>query len=442
MSLSSLRTRLLGLLLLAIVGAAGVQAAIVYRQARAEADGMFDYHMEQMAQALRAGVPLPGLPMQGGEPPPPEAFDFFVQVWTHDGLRVFQSGTDANLPQRAVLGFSNIDIEGRPFRVYSMNSRTQIIQVAQDMRPRQDMARSIAWRTVLPIVWIAPLLMLVAWAVVSISLAPVARVRGQVAARGADELAEVGEEGLPDEIRPLVQELNLLFGRVRQAFDAQKHFVAEAAHELRSPLAALRLQAQGLQRARDDATRALAVERLLAGIDRATRLVEQLLALAQQQSHRLEEAPARPVPLAAVAAQVVADAAPLAASRRVDLGLCKSEPEQVMAHAEPLRILLANLVDNALKYTPEGGTVDVAWRREGAQVVLVVEDSGPGISESDRDRVLDRFYRVPGTAATGSGLGLAIANAIAQLHGSALELDRSPRLGGLRIGLRLPVALA
>jgi two-component system OmpR family sensor kinase len=442
LSLGSLRTRLLGLLLLAIVGAAGVQAAIVYRQARVEADGMFDYHMEQMAQALRAGVPLPGLPMQGGEQGPPESFDFFVQVWTHDGLRVFQSGSNASLPQRAVLGFSNLDIDGRPYRVYSMNSRTQVIQVAQDMRPRQDMARSIAWRTVLPIVWIAPLLMLVAWGVVSVSLAPVARVRRQVAERSADELAEVGEQDLPDEIRPLVHELNLLLGRVRQAFDAQKHFVAEAAHELRSPLAALRLQVQGLQRAHDEKTRELAVARLLSGIDRATRLVEQLLLLARQQAQGVEARAPQAVPLAHLAAQAVGDAAPLAASRRIDLGLGAADATPVRGDAEALRILLANLVDNAVKYTPEGGTVDVTLRREGTDMALWVEDSGPGIAEADRVRVLDRFYRVPGNATSGSGLGLSIASTIAHLHGCKLLLDRSPRLGGLRIGLRLPVAPA
>jgi two-component system OmpR family sensor kinase len=434
----SLRARLIGLLLLAIVLAAGLQASVVYRQARAEADAIFDYHMEQMAQALRAGVAVPGLSLGGDEPLPQEAFDFFVQVWTHDGLRVFQSGTSADLPQRAVLGFSNIEVDGKPYRVYSMQSRSQVIQVAQDMRPRQTMARALAWRTVLPIAWMAPLLMLVAWAVVSASLAPVARVRRQVAAREADELAEVGEEGLPDEIRPLVHELNLLFGRVRQAFDAQKHFVAEAAHELRSPLAALRLQVQGLQRAPDDATRQLATERLLAGIDRATRLVEQLLMLARQQAQPSSGEPAQPVSLAALAAQVVADAAPSAVSKRIDLGLGDADMGQVKGHAEPLRILLTNLVDNALKYTPAGGTVDVTVRRERGQLLLAVEDSGPGIAEADRARVLDRFYRVPGLQATGSGLGLAIASAIAQLHGATLELDRSPRLGGLRIALRLP----
>ena len=435
----SLRARLIGLLLLAIVFAAGLQATVVYRQARAEADGIFDYHMEQMAQALRAGVLPPGLPSAPGEPPalPAEAFDFFVQVWTPDGIRVFQSGTRAALPHQAILGFSNIEIEGTPYRVYSMQSRSQVVQVAQDLRPRQAMARALAWRTVLPIAWMAPLLMLVAWGVVSASLAPVARVRRQVAEREADELAEVNEEGLPDEIRPLVHELNLLFGRVRQAFDAQKNFVAEAAHELRSPLAALRLQVQGLQRAPDDAVRQLAAQRLLAGIDRATRLVEQLLVLARQQAQPSSGDPAEPVALAPLAAQVVANAAPQAVARRIDLGLGEADAGQVRGHAEPLRILLNNLVDNALKYTPEGGKVDVTVRRDAGSLVLAVDDNGPGISEADRTRVLDRFYRVPGSDAAGSGLGLAIANAIAQLHGARLELDRSPTLGGLRIALRL-----
>ncbi|MDT4840646.1 Swarming motility regulation sensor protein RssA [compost metagenome] len=130
---------------------------------------------------------------------------------------------------------------------------------------------------------------------------------------------------------------------------------------------------------------------------------------------------------------------PLAVSKHIDLGLVEADAGRVHGHAEPLRELLINLVDNALKYTPEGGTVDVSVRREAGQQVLAVEDSGPGISEADRARVLDRFYRVPGSTTTGSGLGLAIASAIAQLHGATLELDRSPRLGGLRIGLRLPL---
>jgi two-component system, OmpR family, sensor kinase len=437
LSPQSLRARLLGLLLLAIVMAAALQASVVYREARGEADVIFDYHMEQMAQALRSGVAVSGLPalsddLIGGPP-----VDFVVQVWSIDGVQIFRSSESVGLPQRAVLGFSNMLVGGKPYRVYSMQTRFQVIQIAQDMRPRQAMARSLALRTVWPIAWMAPLLMMVAWWVVSASLKPVARVRAQVAARAADDLSPVDAGDLPEEIRPLVNELNLLFGRVQNAFHAQQYFVADAAHELRSPLAALRLQAQGLQRARDDAARSVAVERLLAGIDRATRLVEQLLVLARQQASATAGGIDSTVELTERVRQVMAESAPRAAARHIDLGMKKGDPARVRGQSEALAILVRNLVDNAIKYTPEGGQVDVSVISEADRVLLVVEDSGPGIPEADRARVLDRFYRVPGETAPGSGLGLAIVSAIAQWHSADLGFSRSPSLGGLRVELSL-----
>lgn len=437
----SLRARLLGLLLLAIVLTATAQALVVYREARAEADAIFDYHMEQMAQALRTGVAIPALPLEE-EIAEAGGFDFVVQVWSLDGSPVFQSAPPGQLPQRAVLGFSEMRVGGAPFRVYSLQTRFQVIQVAQDLAPRRGMARALALRTVAPIVWMAPLLMLLAWWVVSVSLRPVDRVRTQVAQRQADDLGGVDEKGLPEEVAPLVRELNLLFSRVRAAFEAQQHFVADAAHELRSPLAALRLQVQGLQRARDEATRALALERLLAGIDRATRLVEQLLLLARQQASvsagRLEQA----VDLCPLARVCVAEAQALAQPKQIDLGLVQAEPAQVLGQADALHILLRNLIDNAVRYSPQGGRVDVSVTLAAGQAVLSVEDSGPGIAVADQARVLDRFYRVQGAAAGGSGLGLAIVNAIAQAHHAELQLGPSQRLGGFRVQLVFPLVAA
>ena len=432
----SLRGRLLGVLLLAILLAAAVQAAVVYRQARAEADGIFDYHLEQMAQALRAGVAVSGLPVLSDERHGGRPVDFVVQVWSMEGLQVYRSSDQVGLPQRAVLGFSNAELNGRPFRVFALQTPYQVIQIAQDMGPRGAMAGSLALRTVAPILWMAPLLMLVAWWAVGASLRPVARVREQVAARAADDLATVTEAGLPDEIRPLVRELNLLFGRVGQAFEAQQHFVADAAHELRSPLAALRLQAQGLQRARDDAARQVAVDRLLAGIDRATRLVEQLLVLARHQAGASAPGGLVPVSLDALAREVVAEMVPKAGVRAIEIGVDAVRAFPLQGQPEALRILLRNLVDNAIKYTPTGGQVDVSVVDEAGDTVLVVEDSGPGVAESDRARVLDRFYRVPGETAPGSGLGLAIVSAIAQWHGAHLSLGDSDKLGGLRVVVR------
>jgi two-component system OmpR family sensor kinase len=319
-----------------------------------------------------------------------------------------------------------------------MQSRSQIIQVAQDMAVRRGMASSLALRTVEPIVLMAPLLMIVVWWVVSASLAPISRVRRQVSEREADDLSEVSEAGLPDEVRPLVQELNLLLRRVQQAFNAQKSFVADAAHELRSPLAALKLQAQGLQRATDDATRELAVNRVMAGIDRATRLVEQLLILANQQANTVKDMKREPVGLAEIARLEVADSAPSAHARRIDLGVEHADEVQINGQPDALRILIRNLLDNAIKYTSPGGRVDLEIRQSPGRVELSVDDSGPGIPKEDRERALDRFYRVSGTQTTGSGLGLAIVKSVAELHGAELALDRSARLGGLRAVVSFP----
>jgi two-component system OmpR family sensor kinase len=419
-----------------ILFTAAAQAVIAYRTALAEADVIFDYQMQQMAMSLRPGLPV-GTELLGersasnGE----ENFDFVIQVWTADGLRVFQSAARAELPQVAVPGFSTVQARGATYRLFSVASGAQVIQVAQDLAARRKMAGALAFRTVSPMLVMVPLLMLVVWWVVSASLAPVSRVRQQVAARQADDLSELDERALPEEIQPLVHELNLLFHRLSQAFVAQKNFVADAAHELRSPLAALKLQVQGLRRATDDAARDIAIHRLNAGIDRATRLVEQLLVLARQQSKSEVGALPLPLDLTTLVQQSMADAAGPAALREIDLGLVQADPGIVLGHEEALRILLRNLIDNAIKYTPVGGTVNLAIRIDKDQTLLTVDDSGPGITAEDRQRVLDRFYRVAGTQGTGSGLGLAIVKTIADLHNATLTIGRSESLGGFRATL-------
>ncbi|MDB5754525.1 MAG: two-component sensor histidine kinase [Massilia sp.] len=434
----SLRGRLLWFLLAAISIAAIAQASIAYRTALNDADQIFDYHMQQMALALRSSAPLSNMEARAGIDADAENNELLVQVWTPDGVQIFRTVSRARLPQRAVLGFSNVEANGTTYRIFSVQTSAQTVQVAQDMAVRRNMAGNLALRTVGPIALMMPILMLVVWWVVSVSLRPVARVRKQVAARQADDLSPVSEVGLPDEVRPLVQELNLLFGRVRTAFDAQHNFVADAAHELRTPLAALKLQAQGLERADSPETRQLAVSRLTAGIERATRLVEQLLVLARQEASAAGGAKAGQVALADLARRTVGDLAGVAQHNGVDLGLHHADEASVDGQDDALMILLRNLVDNAIKYTPAGGTIDVSVRADAGGASVVVEDSGPGIPEEERERVFDRFYRIAGSEASGSGLGLAIIKAIAERHGATLVLGRSERLGGLKAVVAFP----
>ncbi|MES2760281.1 MAG: ATP-binding protein [Pseudomonadota bacterium] len=436
----SLRGRLLWFLLAAISIAAIAQASIAYRTALADVDQISDYHMQQMALSLRSGAALSNMEAPAGIDAAAENGDLVVQVWTPDGVQVFRTVSRARLPQRAVLGFSNVEANGKTYRIFSVQTSSQTVQVAQDMAARRRMAGNVALRTVGPIAVMMPILMLVVWWVVSGSLEPVARVRKQVASRQADDLSPVSEAGLPDEVRPLVQELNLLFGRVKTAFDAQQNFVADAAHELRTPLAALKLQAQGLERADSADTRQVAVARLTAGIDRATRLVEQLLVLARQEASAAGGAKAQQVALADLARRTVGDLAAVAQNKGVDLGLVQADEASVKGQGDALMILLRNLADNAIKYTPPGGTVDLAIRADAAGARIVVEDSGPGIPAEERERVFDRFYRIAGGEASGSGLGLAIIKAIAERHGATLTLGQSERLGGLSAVVSFPKA--
>lgn len=434
----SLRARLTGALLLAVLAFAALQAAVTYRTARAETEALFDAQMQRIALSLSGSLGAGALSDDAPAADTPAAREMIIQIWRADGVMLYRSPQGRLLPPQTVIGFSDTVAGGEPYRIYALRTATQVVQVAQQTEARGRMAGQLALRAVLPVALLAPVLMLIVWWVVGRAIGPIERVRRQVAARRPDDLAPLPTAGLPAEVRPLVGEMNGLLTRLSAAWDALTHFTADAAHELRSPLAALRLQAQSLQRAPDDATRAIATERLLAGIDRATRLVEQLLALARQEGAG-EGAELVSLDLTALARNALADAEPEAARHAIALTLDAPTAHVVLrADEAALDVLLRNLLGNALRHTPPGGQVRVGVREEASVIDLTVEDSGPGIAPDERARVLDRFYRVPGTPGHGSGLGLAIVRAIAERHGAALTLDASPTLGGLRVMLRWP----
>jgi two-component system OmpR family sensor kinase/two-component system sensor histidine kinase QseC len=275
------------------------------------------------------------------------------------------------------------------------------------------------------------------WWLVGAVLAPLRRVAGAVKRVQPETLAPLVTTGLPSEVVPLVAALNAMLARLGQAFDAQRAFVADAAHELRSPLAALKLQLELLRRATEDTDRAEATDALAAGIERARHLVEQLLTLA-----RSEAATAAPteVALDEIARQAAADALPLAHERGVALAVEAEVAVPVRGDAAALRVLARNLADNAVRYTPRGGQVELRAAVDDGAAALTVDDSGPGIAPAERGRVFDRFYRGATGGAGGSGIGLAIVRAVAQRHGAHVELMDSP-LGGLRAVVRFAGAM-
>jgi len=430
----SLRRRLLWLVLATIALVSLLQASSTYRTALQQADAMFDQHLQEVARSVHGGMPFAPRYGDSGE----ESYDFLVQIWGPDGTQIFSSSGPA-LPAQALLGFSDISVAGVRYRVYSLQSPQRTVQIAQDLDAREARARAVALRAVLPVVLLAPLLMMLVGWLINRSLAPMERMRRQVAQRAADDLSPLPDAGLPEEVLPLVRELNLLFDRVRIAFASQQQFVADAAHELRSPLTALKLQAQALRRSTDEGVREAGVARLNDGIERAIALLGQLLALAREDSAQGRDTWQR-LDLQDIARAAVTDLLPQAQARQIDLGVVTSGAVWVQGQREPLHMLLRNLLDNALKYSTAGGQVDLSLLVQDGQPCLVVEDNGPGIPEDERERVFDRFYRVAGTEATGSGLGLAIVKTIASRHGATVQLDRSPSLGGLRVTVRFPAS--
>ena len=413
--MSSLRARLLAWLLagVVLVGAAG--GWVVYRNALAEADEFFDYHLRETALILR-DEPVEYL-LAPRLPPTDASYDFVVQVWSLDGVRVYLSHPHAVLPQITTLGFSTVPSSEGPWRVYGVQAATRVIQVGQLLRVRRQRAAGLAVQTLRPFLLLLPVLALLIWFAVGLALEPLQRLTGQVKARRVDALDALPAERLPDEVQPLVLALNDLLGRLRSALERERAFMADAAHELRTPLTALYLQLGMLARASGEAERESAMSTLSAGVQRAIHLVEQMLALARE----LIEAHRHP-----------------RAAGHIDLGVAAAQPATIAADPEALRTLLRNLVDNAVRYTPAGGRVDVTVDSTAGEARLTVSDDGPGIPPEERQRVFDRFYRRAGTAPSGSGLGLAIVKAIADTHGATVSLAEGPAGKGLAVSVTFP----
>ncbi len=437
--MSSLRARLLAWLLAGVVFVGAAGGWLVYRNALAEADAFFDYHLRQTALILRdQPVEYMLLPQQIA--PADATYDFVVQVWSLDGVRVYLSRPHAVLPEITTLGFSTVSTPEGRWRVYGVQALTRVIQVAQPMSVRQKRAAQLALDTLAPFALLLPVLAALIWLAVGHALRPLARLTGLVKARRVNALEPLPDAHLPEEVRPLVGALNELLARLAAALGRERAFMADAAHELRTPLTALHLQMDMLARASGEAERSAAMQRLSEGVQRAIRLVEQMLSLAREEPRTPPQHV--PVALEPLAREVIGELLPLADARHIDLGLGEASALSVSGDPDALRTLLRNLVDNAVRYSGDGGRVDVSIEKAGSAdapcVQLAVTDSGPGIPPEERARVLDRFYRRAGTAPPGSGLGLSIVKAIADAHGATLTLTAGPGGRGLRAIVSFP----
>jgi two-component system, OmpR family, sensor kinase len=431
----SLRARLLLVLLSAVAITTAIATAATYYWARHEIDELFDYHLRQQALALRDKAAMLGAVVVP-EPDPDQ--DFVIQAWDWRGQRIYLSHRNVVLPRSTHVGYANLRAADADWRVYAVVLGTQLVQIAQPMQLRRTLATQAALKILYPLLAALPILALLIWWLVGRALQPFGVLARAIAERQPQTLIPLTTRGLPSEARLMVEALNDLISRLQQVLARQREFMADAAHELRTPLTALQLQTQLLERVDNEEARATAIRELKAGVQRSAHLVERLLTFA-----RLEPAdgenPFTRVDIAALARELITSLAPMARADKQHIQAAIAPTATVTGNEPGLRSLLSNLLDNALRYSPPGGTVALDITEDPHSVTIRVTDSGPGVPIAERERIFDRFYRLPGTTRHGSGLGLAIVKRVVDMHRGEITVGSGPGGVGAEFTVRLPV---
>ena len=416
--IKSLRSQLV-LALCVLVSVVGiVQGVSSWQLSKEGMSALLDLRLEQVATRLRGDLAdaLPAKPARGSQP----ERDIVISIWKNDDATPYRT-TDPSLrlPRDAPPGFVSTDVNGERWRIYTLREPLKVIQVAQRSAVRQSLAEESAVKTLWPMLVLVPLVCAAVLLVVHRSLRQLKRLGAEVQAITASRLQPLPTTGVPVELRPFIDSINLMIERLAKSIEAERKFISDAAHELRTPLTALQLQADNLQRDIVPGNQERFRE-LQSGIVRSGNLITQLLRLARadapSRDHKLTA-----VDVPAVVTAVVGEVFPLATQRGIDLGVDEMTHAHVQALEPDIGTVVRNLVSNAIRYTPDGGKVDLRVVLRDGMVWIEVTDTGPGIAEELLPRVFDRFFRA-NTAIEGTGLGLAIVKAITTRYGGTVTL--------------------
>jgi len=448
----SIRRQLLQWLLLGIALSSAVSGVFVYRHTRSEIDELYNAHLEQLAIVLAQHLgDAAERPADASIIPAAKALakwkeeTYLIQLWDKRGqLRDAASPVIGDLgvaiPLQPRVGFYRHKINDQVWRIYRADGEHLTVQIAQPEAARSGIINETSLRMLLPLTLQIPLLVFCAWIAVRRGLRPLDQLSNAIAQRQPNALIPLNALSLPIDLQPLVHTLNALLERLNGALQQQRNFVADAAHELRTPLAALQLQLDLLMRASSQEDRDLTLSLLSKGIQRATNLVQQLLQFAHSEAPVSKDYLIE-IPLHRLAAESIERYLPAARLRGIDLGVIRLEPVSIRCVTADIEAVLDNLLSNAIRYTPIGGKVDLAIFAEQGDAIIDVIDTGIGIPESERARIFDRFYRVltlHGTTNSieGSGLGLAIVKALCERYGAAIEISSGPNGAGTHFRVR------
>jgi two-component system, OmpR family, sensor kinase len=418
----SIRNNLLLWLLTGLVVAGLIAGIATFMKSEEEVGEMFDYQLQHIAYSMKYSARSVESQLKRMGTDNNEDNDFMVQIWDTNGKLLFSSLPSVPMHAASKIGFSDVELSGDKWRIFSLVSEGRIIQAAQPASSRAEASLDMAMRMLLPLAILIPALALLAWFAVKKSLKPLTNVTSEVEQRDAATMAPLDINSVPEEIRPLLIALNSLLGRLESSIASPRRFVADAAHELRTPLTALALQVDLVEQADNPEERNEAIEKLRAGIKRSSHLVSQLLALARQEPE--VQRSLKRIDLGALVKQVTDDFSALAKFINISIRVEVEQPLMIDGDEEGLKAVVGNLVDNAIRYMTDGGEVWVSLETRNRNAILKVMDTGPGIPEEDRERIFERFYRIPGKDVTGSGLGLSIVKQIVLRHGAYIQVTR------------------
>ena len=444
----SIRTRLLMVLLSLVVAAWGLVALATHLTAEREVRELLDAQLAQVAKLVMATVrhEYKESDLELFQRDLQESLRFHMyescvafQAWSPDDKLVVQSpGAPGDGARALPEGFTYTSVAGEKWRVLTIVEPSgYTVQVADCYGGRKDLIQSIVQRVTKPLLWSLPILLTLLWVGTGRGLAPLRRLADKVSRLDHHSLEPLPTQGVPREAMPLVNELNFLFSKLHEAFGQQRRFTSDAAHELRTPLAGIKVQAELALRSESRKQRDQSIRQALRGVNRAARLVEQLLTLARIDPDTFERS-LEASDLASLARLVLSEVKPQAEAKAVNLCLQEEHGAYVLGDLGLLRLMVRNLLENAIRYSPSGAEVAVSVWTDDTHSNLRVDDQGPGIPIDERERVFDRFYRLPDSREPGSGLGLSIVRRVSQIHGAEIVLSDGPAGRGLSVTARMP----
>ena len=433
---TSLKQRILVLVIISVMAIWGVAIAFTYSEAYKEVNEVMDSHLAQASVLLvvQSSHELDEIEVEHANSLHKYSSRIAFQVWEDgDQLRIHSVNAPSHPLANIDQGFSDSIIDGQSWRVYSTwdDAHVYLVHVAERNDVRNKLADTIASNLLKPVLISLPFLAILLWVAVARGLRPLVKLTQEVAQREPDNLAPLETVAAPREVVPLIERLNQLFVRIAASILKERRFTADAAHELRTPIAVIKAQVQVASAASGETERIHALDNAIRGCDRATHLIEQLLALSRADT--LDGGVVEPCSLRNIATEVIAALAPSALEKGVQLELLADHDVFVRGNAALLKVLLRNLVDNSVKHTIPGTSVQVRLTQSKGEVCMSVSDDGPGIPEQEREKVQERFYRPLGTQASGSGLGLSIVKRIAEVHDASLQIVPVKEGRGLQV---------